>query len=164
MVDYRNSYGAVGLFDNVNPRTITFKARDNISGGYWVNGSSAQGVVSSGGDTYATSDIEGYPVATQVGSQVIGLAIANVASGAYGVAAMGGVYILPLLSGTAIGSLYAGQKVAAGSAGTIVPLTSGLAGLNPGAQIGFYDFGVGRALSEASCAAGTQYAIVSLNL
>jgi len=97
MVDFRNPYGAVGVMDGGTPRTMTIKARANISGGYWVNGSSAQGIVSSGANTFAASDIEGYPVATQIGSEVIGLALTDIASGTYGAIAQRVMFILPSL-------------------------------------------------------------------
>ena len=164
MVDYSNSYGAVQLGDGGVPRTITFKARANISGGYWVNGSSAQGIVVSGADGYVASDIEGFPVSTQIGSQVIGLCLQYTPSGTYGVAARGGDYIMPLLSGTAIGSAYAGQKFCAGSAGTIVPHCSGLAAPDLSAGAAFHSFNIGTLLSEGTCATETQYVIVSLNI
>ena len=162
---YANTNGAVCLGDGGTPRNWTFKARVNISGGYWVNGSSAaSAVVGSGAETYVSSDIEGYPVSNQVGSAVIGLCLADTASGTYGVAAMRGTFLLPTLSGTIIGSVMAGWKVAAGSGGTVVAICSGTTlGLNfNGAVVGPIDLSVGRALSTAT--SDGQFAIVSLNL
>ena len=164
MADFSNAYGAVQLADGGIPRTITYKARCDISGGYWVNGSSAQGIVSSGANTYVSSDIEGFPVTTQIGSQVIGFNLQDTASGTYGTAAMRGLYIVPLLSGTGIGSAYAGQKFAAGSAGTIVPIMSGLAHALADASAGWHYFDIGTLMSEGTCAAGQQYVMVSLNI
>ena len=163
-ISYENTNGAVGLFDGGVPRTITFMARCNISGGYWVNGSSANGVVGSGTETYLSSDIEGYTVSTQVGSLVIGLCIKDTASGTYGVAARRGDFLMPCLSGTAIGSVYAGQKLAAGSAGTVVPLMSGLAGPNRDAAAQHYDFGVARSMSTGGDGGDGSFVIVSLNI
>jgi predicted RecA/RadA family phage recombinase len=122
---FANPYGAVGLTDGTNMRTLTIKARATISGGWFVNGSSAVGVVSSGADSYAASDIEGYPVDTVVGSHAIGIAIQTIPSGTYGAVARAGDYILPLASGTKIGSIYPGWAILAGSAGTVVSFTSG---------------------------------------
>jgi hypothetical protein len=161
--DWRNPQGAVCLFDGGNLRTVTFKARENISGGYWVNGSSALAVVGSGINTYAASDIEGYTVSTQVGSQVIGLCLNDTASGTYGVATQRGTWLMPVLSGTAIGSVYAGQRIHAGSAGTVGGLISGLSW--NAAAAGFVDFGVGRALTQGDASvAGGQFVAVSLNI
>jgi len=162
---YVNTNGAVCIAEGGVPRTVTFKARCNISGGYWVNGSSAaSAVVGSGTETYISSDIEGYTVSNQIGSAVIGLCLADTASGTYGTAAMRGTYLLPTLSGTIIGSVMSGWKVAAGSAGTVVAWCSGtIAGLNAnGAQVGPIDLTVGRAMSTAN--SDGQFAVVSLNL
>lgn len=160
-----NSYGAVGLLDGGVPRTITFKARANISGGYWVLGSSADNIVSSGADTYAASDIEGYPMGNQIGSNVIGLCLQDTASGTYGTAVTRGTFILPSMSGTAIGSNYAGFPVCAGSMGTVCPLGSMTLLVNaiPGTTTGPFDFKIGRALSTSSNA-GTGFVVVSLNV
>lgn len=160
--DYVNPKGAVGIGDGGTPRTWTIMAREVISGGQWVNGSSAEGVVSSGATTYATSDIEGFVVSNQIGSQVIGLAINTIESGAYGVIARRGDFILPALSGTAIGSITSGMRVVATSGGGVGGLISGLAW--PNASAGVVELGVGRAMSSASSAATHQYCIVSLNL
>lgn len=160
MVDFRNSNGAVGLFDGGTPRTMTILARADISGGYWVNGSSAAGVVGSGAESYATSDIEGYPVSTQVGSACIGLAINNIPSGTYGTVAQRGKFIMPALSGTRVGSIFAGQKIVAGSAGTVLPLYSGLAVPALGAT--WTGFDVGRAMTTGDN--DGSYVIVSLNI
>ena len=165
MADLRNAYGAVGLADGGTPRTFTFMARANISGGYWVVGSTADNVVSSGADSYAASDIEGYPLATQIGSEVIGLNLMDTASGTYGVAAMRGFYILPVGSATRIGSIYAGWPVAAGTNGVVVPLGSNtlLSPLGAAGGIGAESMQVGKAMTTASNN-GTGYVVVSLNI
>jgi predicted RecA/RadA family phage recombinase len=121
---FYNPNGAVQIFDTGNPRVITVKARATISGGWFVNGSSAIGVVGSGADSYVSSDIEGFPVSTVVGSNAIGLALQTIPSGTYGAVAMGGVYLLPVASGTVIGSIFSGWSFLAGSAGTVVPAGS----------------------------------------
>jgi len=159
---YNNSYGAVMLTDGGTPRIITVKARSNISGGYWVNGSSAAGIVGSGAETYIASDIEGYPVSTQVGSLVIGLALTDIASGTYGPVAMRGLFLLPVLSGTTAGSIFAGQPVIAGSAGTVTPLTSGThLPLSDAAGVKLHP--VGRAISTGAGENG-DFVVVSLNV
>jgi len=158
-----NTNGAVGIFDGGTPRTISFMAREDISGGYWVNGSSANGVVGSNASTYATSDIEGYVVSTQIGSNVIGLCMQNTASGTYGTAAQRGIFLLPAASGTAIGSIYSGQKICAGSAGTVVPMVSGLAA--PLASVaGFQDFDCGRSMTTGGDGGDGSFCAVSLNI
>ena len=160
MVEFRNSNGAIGITDGGTPRTFTIKARADISGGYWVNGSSAGGVVSSGADSYATSDVEGYPVDTQIGSEVIGLAINNIPSGTYGVVAQRGMFILPSLSGTRIGSIYSGWPVLAGSAGTVLPAGSNT--LTSAVTLGPGFTAHARAMSTGG--KDGEYVIVSLNI
>lgn len=163
MVDFRNPYGAVCISDGGAPRIITVKARKDISGGYWVIGSSAVGVVSSGADSYAASDLEGYTVATQVGSEVIGIALTNIPSGTYGPVAMNGIFILPAISGTRVGSIYSGWPVAAGSAGTVFALGSNTLLPNCAAgAVGPADIKVGKALTASDV--DGQYLLVSVNI
>ena len=52
-----NPLGAVVVFDGENPRTFTGRARTAISGGNLVVVSGAPNAVSSGTDSFATSDI-----------------------------------------------------------------------------------------------------------
>ena len=162
MVVYSNPNGAVCIADGGMPRVITIKARGDISGGYWVLGSSAGGVVGSNASTYAASDIEGYTVVTQIGSNPIGLALTNIASGTYGPIAMRGIFLLPALSGTECGSIYAGTGVLAGSAGNVVAWTSGTNITLPPAA-GWKLFPIGRALSTVDSAVD-GFVAVSLNL
>ena len=156
----RNPYGAVQIADGGTPRVITVLAYENISGGYWVNGSGEVSLVSSGADSYAASDIRGTTVTTQIGSMVIGLALQDIPSGTYGPTAMRGIYIMPGLSGVAIGSGFAGQKFAAGSAGTIVPIASGLPSPVKDAA-GIIDFAIGTMLTAGGHG---SFSIVSLNI
>lgn len=121
---YTNTDGAVGIADGGTPRIITVKAGSNISGGYFVNGSTLKGVVGSSASTYVAGDLVGYPISTQAGSRCIGIALADIASGTYGPVAMRGIFLVPTLSGTKIGSVDAGAKVCAGSAGTVMGLGS----------------------------------------
>ena len=161
VIEPRNPYGAVQLADGGTPRVITVLAYENISGGYWVNGSGTESLVSSGADSYAATDIRGTTVATQIGSMVIGLALTDIASGTYGPCAMRGLYIMPTLSGTRIGSGFAGQQFAAGSAGTIVPLGSSTLNTNHNDGVGWYDFAIGRQITAGGMG---SYSIVSLNI
>jgi len=160
-ITFRNTDGAIGIMDGGTPRVMTVKARCNISGGYWVNGSSAVGVVGSNASTYVASDIEGFTVSTQVGSQVIGLALQDIASGTYGPIARRGDYLLPSASGTKIGSIFAGQTLLAGSAGTVVAYASGT--MLPLADVaGIKMFPVARALTNGGAAG--EFVAVSLNI
>ena len=162
-ITYNNTDGAIGVFDGGTPRTITFKARENISGGYWVNGSSANAVVGSDASTYVSSDIEGNTVKTQVGSNVIGLCLQDTASGAYGTAARRGDFLLPCLSGTKIGSVFAGQGVLAGSAGTVVANTSGT-GIPLATAAGIKMLPVGRSMTTGGDGGDASFVMVSLNI
>jgi predicted RecA/RadA family phage recombinase len=162
-IAFRNTDGAVCIGDGGCPRIITVKARTNISGGYWVLGSSAQGVVGSNASTYEAGDIEGYTVATQIGSEVIGLALTDIASGTYGPVGMRGIFLLPAASGTRIGSIYSGWPVCAGSAGTVVPLGSNTLMLTCIAgAVGPLDWKVGKALTTAGV--DGEFVAVSLNI
>ena len=160
-IEPRNPYGAVQLADGGTPRVITVLAYENISGGYWVNGSGEVGLTSSGTTSYAASDIRGTTVATQIGSMTIGLALTDIPSGTYGTAAMRGLYLMPQLSGTKIGSGFAGQQFAPGSAGTIVPMGSSTLNTMTNDSVGWYDYAVGRIITAGGMG---SYSIVSLNI
>ena len=158
----RNPYGAVQLADGGTPRVITVLAYENISGGYWVNGSGGECLVGSGADSYVSSDIRGGTVATQVGSNVIGLALTDIGSNTYGPCALRGLYIMPGLSGVSIGSGFAGQEFLAGSAGTIVPHQSGtLTRPLADAAAGYVGTPVGRIITAGGVG---SFSIVSLNI
>lgn len=116
----RNPGGAVGLFDGGTPRTITYKARSNISGGYWVAGSSSLAGVGSLASTFVAADIEGMLTGSIANENVIGFNLQDTASGTYGTAAQRGVFIMPVASGTSMPHITAGRLIAAGSAGTVV--------------------------------------------
>lgn len=163
--NYFNPLGAVELFDFGKPRILTVKARTTISGGWWVLGSTADNVVSSGANSYAASDLEGYPVATLVGSEVLGVALQTIPSGTYGPVAMDGAFIFPVGSATRIGPIYSGWAVCAGSAGTVVPLGSNtlLTPLGGAVGVGADSMKVGKSLSTASND-GTGFVIVAVNI
>ena len=160
-ITYRNTDGAIGIADGGTPRVITVKAGENISGGYWVRGSGLAGVVGSTASTYVAADFEGYTVATQVGSEVIGLALTDISSGTYGPVAMRGIFLMPGLSGTKIGSIFPGQGVLAGSAGTVVAFTSGTM-LPLADSAGTRIFPIGRSLTAGGI--DGEFVAVSLNL
>ncbi len=162
VIEPRNPYGAVQIADGGTPRVITVLAYENISGGYWVNGSGEVSLTSSGANSYAASDIRGTTVANQIGSNVIGLALTDIGSNTYGPVAMRGLYLMPGLSGVSIGSVFAGELIAAGSAGTITPITSGTL-MQPvaGDALGVNVIPVGRSLTAGGVG---SYSIIALNI
>ena len=162
VIEPRNPYGAVQIADGGTPRVITVLAYENISGGYWVNGSGEVSLVGSGTTTYAASDIRGTTVATQIGSMVIGLALTDIGSNTYGPCAMRGLYLMPGLSGTEVGSAFAGQSFFAGSAGTIVPQSSGvMTGQPQSVGVGWEPTPHGRIITAGGVG---SFSIVSLNI
>jgi len=75
-----NPAGYVPLLDGGNPRIVTGKVfNTTISGGMFVFASGASGVVSSGADSFATTDVTVEPVAS--GGQFNGIALATATSG-----------------------------------------------------------------------------------
>ena len=163
MTVYTNTDGAVNIADGGTPRIITVKAGSNISGGYFVNGSTLKGVVGSNASTYAAGDIVGYPVVTQAGSNCIGMALTDIASGTYGPVAMRGLFLVPSLSGTMTGSIEAGAKVCAASGGAVMGLGSSTAwaqGIEANTDGG--DYSCGRALTAGGIL--SEFVIVSLNI
>jgi hypothetical protein len=115
-----NSYGAVWLNDFGAPRVISGRARAVISGGQLVVASGATGVVSSGADSFATEDIT-FSVTSVSGADFTGVALATVGSNALLQVAVDGVFILQ-----AIGTVTAGQPIAAGGDDSV--LTTATAG------------------------------------
>jgi len=87
-----NPLGAVVLWDGENPRTFTAKAREAISGGTLVVSSGAANVVSSGADSYSTSDIIVTPI--KDGNYCNGIALQNAGSNENITVATRGVYLL----------------------------------------------------------------------
>ncbi len=75
-----NPHGYQPIFDGGAPRVITGYAREIISGAQFVGGSTAAGVISSGTDSFVTSDIEF--INTLGSGNFIGIALHTVASGA----------------------------------------------------------------------------------
>lgn len=73
-----NPVGYVPVFDGEVPRTFTGYAREAISGGELVFASGADGVVSSGANSFATTDLLFATGAS--GAQYFGVALANAGS------------------------------------------------------------------------------------
>ncbi|MHA1868757.1 MAG: DUF2190 family protein [Candidatus Heimdallarchaeaceae archaeon] len=109
-----NPNGYVPIYDGGTPRIITGYAREVISGGWLVGGSTAAGVVSSGADSFASSDI--LFTAPASGNNFIGIALANAASGAPLAVATRGAFIV-----TAAGDVLAGEPVVTDGENAVVP-------------------------------------------
>ncbi len=105
-----NPLGYVPVTDGGAPRIITGYAKEYISGGQFVGGSTAAGVVSSGTDSFVSSDIEFFH--TGGSGNFIGIALADAASGAPLAAATRGSFLLPV-SGTTTATI-GGTVVVAG--------------------------------------------------
>jgi len=135
-----NPYGAVWVEDFGAPRVISGKARATISGGQLVVASGATGAVSSGADSFAISDIA-FSVTNVSGADFTGVALKTVTSGQTLPVAIDGIFIMQ-----AIGTVTAGQMVAAGGDDSVLVTTTA-------SHIG------GRALTTA--ASGT-FAVVHL--
>ena len=99
-----NPLGAVPLYDSENPRTFTARALEAVSGGDLVMCSGANNVVSSGADTFATSDM--VVALSDDNQRGNGLAIATVGSNSNVAIATRGDWILK-----AGGSVFPGTLV-----------------------------------------------------
>jgi len=149
-----NPYGCVQLADGGTPRVITVRAVTNISGGYWVVGSGVAGAatVGSGADSFGAGDILGYAnTAAVTGSNCFGIALTNIASGADGLVAMRGIFIMPAGSGTTISSVSAGCPIAPYDVGAVI-----------GSSTLSCNCYVGRALTSAG-GGDSSFSIISLN-
>ena len=156
-----NELGVAVLFDGECPRTITGKARENISGGQFVVCSGAgNNPVTSGANSFVASDIEFAVVSDSFASgvhQINGIAIVDISSGAYGTIATRGAYIVKCG-----GSVIEGTILEAVNAYSVQTLTSGVV------PAGLYAYTkastpIGRALSAG--ASGTNlYCIAHLNI
>lgn len=124
-----NPAGAVGL-SSWEPKTWSFKARSNVSGGVFVFASGATGVVSSGTNSFIAADCE---VAIDAsGNNFTGIALQSTASGALVPVALEGVFIV-----TANGTIVASNGV----------MTDGNNSVLPGVTAGHK---VGRALTAGA--------------
>lgn len=88
-----NPLGAVQTGDFGLPKVITCTAREVISGGQFVIGSAATGLISSGTSSFTSSDLTVYVGGS--GAAFTGIALANAASGALVSVAIEGIFILP---------------------------------------------------------------------
>lgn len=131
MGDDGNPLGAVPIWDGGVPRTITAYAGSVISGGYIVYITGCSAVVSSGADSYVTTDLVATTNAS--GQWIAGMALHNAASGAPVAIATEGTYIA-----CAAGDVVASQPVAPIGVNNFIPLAVGSA---------FYK--CGRALTAA---------------
>jgi len=107
-----NPLGAVQVFDFGLPKVISVYAREVISGGQFVTGSTATDVVSSGASSFASSDLKVSLGGS--GTDVTGIALANAASGAVVPVALEGIFILPCN-----GTIVAGETIEAAGADSI---------------------------------------------
>ena len=96
-----NSAGYVPVFDGGNPRIIGGEAREVISGGMLVFASGASGVVSSGINSFATTDLT--YAAGASGLQFNGIAVQTAASGNEVSIATRGSFILQCYSAVTAG-------------------------------------------------------------
>ena len=114
-----NPNGYVPITDGGAPRIITGFAKEVISGGQFVGGSTAAGVVGSGRDSFVASDLEF--AQAEAGKDFIGIALADAASGAELAVATRGVYLVPH-SGS--GVVLAGNKVGCNAKSEVILLGS----------------------------------------
>jgi len=127
-----NPAGFQIVFDYGSPRVLTGYAREAISGGQLVFISGASAAVSSGANSFASSDIKFAAGAS--GLNFTGVAMATVASGAVLPVCIGGAVI-----STSAGTILSSNCVGANGADAIVTRLSGSAAGTI----------VGRALSTA---------------
>lgn len=101
-----NPNGYVPVTDGGAPRIITGYATETISGGQFLGASGAAGVVGSGVDTYASTDIKVHLTAGS--GNFIGVALADVTSGNEVAIATRGSFIVAVSGGT---NVLAGQLI-----------------------------------------------------
>ena len=146
-----NPNGLVMTSDGGTPRTMTGKAREIISGGQFVGASGAAGALAgSDASDFTWDDVEVYKSAA--GADVVGIALADAASGAEIAFATRGVVLVPVAAGSAV---EAGQICKPGGDGEILPILSGTAMQFDLSQA------IGRALVSAS---GGEYTALNLNI
>lgn len=110
-----NPYGYQPIFDGGAPRVITGYAREVVSGAWFLGGSGAAGVVSSGTDSFVTSDIEF--VHTVGSGNFVGIALHNAASGAPVSVATRGTF---LVEASGVEMVEAGHQVGCNSADQVI--------------------------------------------
>jgi len=144
-----NPAGYVPIFDGGNPRIIGGLARaETISGGVFVYASGASGVVSSGTNSFATSDLLFTKDAS--GTQFNGIAVQTAGSNTELAVATRGAFIL-VCNGTVV----PGERVQCDGNNAVLPLGSTKASLADGPNLP-----IGRALTQG---ASGGYAIIDIN-
>ena len=140
-----NPKGFVIATDFGNPKIIQGIAKTDLTGGDFVIGSSATGVVSSGLDTYVTADIEFSKVNSSSGCN--GVVVQTTSSGGVVPVAVEGVLIVNV-HGTV-------------TAGTLVETGSNLMSVQNLSNGSFAEGVVGRAIS-AGTSGTTNFALVHI--
>ena len=140
-----NPVGYLPLFDGGVPRAITGMAISNISGGVFVFGSSASNPVSSGADTFVTTDL--LWVGDASGTQFNGVAMFDAGSNTELSVATRGV-ILALADGAVLGG-----------AAVVTRGVNGVSSASLG-SLAQADTFIGRALLDATSG---NYTLVDIN-
>ena len=111
-----NPAGFQVVFDYGSPRIISGYAREVLSGGWCVTVSGASAAVSSGANSFATSDLK---FGQASGLDFTGVAMHTAASGALVSVCIGGAVIL-----TAAGTILSGRNIACNGAQAVVEATT----------------------------------------
>lgn len=152
-----NPLGAVQIFDGGTPRLITALASNPVTGGQLVWLSGAVNNISSGANSYVSSDISIGGPASGVRFNGIVITPGNTASGTstYVTVGLAGCYIV-----SAGSEVYSGQAVEAIGADSVMRLGSHAV---PGASDDPKGAGrkIGRAISEATSGT-TNFALIQL--
>lgn len=141
----RNPLGYVNVADGGAPRILSALCSENVSGGNFVQYSGAAGNVSSGLNSFVTSDI--CVINDGTGSSFGGIALFDQLSGTtnYVSFATRGLFIL-----TSAGTVVAGQKVSSATDHAVVPFAGSASAIN---------IALGRAVTSAG---SEQWCIVDL--
>lgn len=147
-----NPAGNVTLWDFGTPKIIGGYARSNVSGGAFVFGSTANGVVSSGTNSFIAGSLLFTTDAS--GAQFNGIAVTDVGSNNPISVALGGVMILQC-----VGSVIGGQPVGCEGTNSVTTLGSSVV---PDAATNWGPAGkkIGRALCDG---ASGGYAVIYIN-
>jgi len=144
-----NTLGYVPLMDGGNPRSISFTAKTNISGGTFVV-FSGNSNVGSQASSFATSDLVGEAVS--VYGRVNGITTQYVGSNTVGTVVTRGLCLVKSAAATSGGQLIAMSS--GGNYDAVIPIH----GINAGSIVQGY---IGRALT---CAGSEDYLVASLNI
>ena len=134
----------VMIADGGTPRTITGYAREAISGGQFVGGSTALGAVGSDASGYQASDIL---VVDAAEDNFIGIALNDAVSGAPITVAMKGLFIVPVDND--------GERIEAGN------IVNQLGNSRVSVSGNTYENPIGRALTAGSTG---DYVVLSLGV